>query len=98
MENKNKDSYKYEYAFSNFYLTAFLTCEHAHLVKIVMVDKNKKKCEFILRSNVELEPIARDYFNGKIKIDPQKHKEKIVALKSALHEVLEKNGDNKNGK
>jgi hypothetical protein len=103
MENVNADNKGLEYTFNDFYLTAYLICGHAKLKKIVVVDKAKKKCGFVLESLNELEPVIRDYFNDKLTVNPQKYKDKIVSLKSLLHETKNKEGlntdmeENKNG-
>ena len=103
MKDVNADNTVFEYTFNDFYLTAFLICEHSKLEKIIVVDKAKKKCGFVLKSNQELEPIIRDYFNDRLTVNPQKYKDKIISLKSLLHETKNKEGlnadleENKNG-
>lgn len=89
MNNTNADI-TFQYKFSDFHLTAFLICEHAILEKIEVVDKEKQRCLFILRSKEELELIIKDYFNDKLLINPQKFKDKIISLKSLLHETKDK--------
>ena len=86
----------FEYSFNDFYLTAFLICEHAKLEKIVVTDTAKKKCEFVLVAKTELESTIRDYFNDKLTVNPQKYKDKIISLKSLLHETKNKEGLNTN--
>ena len=93
--NANIDN-GFEYDFNDFYLTAFLICEHAKLEKIVVVDKAKKKCKFVLRAKTELEPIIKDYFNDRLSVNPQKYKDKIISLKSLLHETKNREGLNTN--
>lgn len=96
MDNVNADGFKLEYTFSDFYLTAFLICDHARLEKINIIDKAKKKCGFVIKAKVELESIIRDYFNDKLVVNPQKFKDKIIALKSLLHETKNKLNSNEN--
>ncbi len=82
---------------------SFLICEYAKLEKIEVVDREKKKCSFVLQAEEELEPIVRDYFNDKLNVNPQKYKDKIISLKSLLHEKKnnrknEPGGVNTNGR
>jgi len=91
---KDENANGFEYTFNDFYLTAFLICEHAKLEKITIENRAKKKCGFVLSTKIELEPIIRDYFNGGRLVDPQKYKDKIIALKSLLHETKNKEGLN----
>ena len=96
MDNVNADSFKFQYEFSDFYLTAFLICEHAKLEKIKVVDVEKQRCLFVLQAKQELEKIVKDYFNDRLFINPQKYKDKIISLKSLLHETKSKNKINEN--
>lgn len=94
--NVNADSNGFEYTLNDFYLTAFLICGFAKLEKIVVVDREKKKCGFVLHSKTELDQTIRDYFNDRLRVNPQKFKDKIVALKSLLHETKSREGLNNN--
>lgn len=94
MEDVNANNNRFEYTLNDFYLTAFLICGHAKLEKIIVVDKAKKKCAFVLRAKAELEVVIRDYFNDRLTVNPQKLKDKIVSLKSLLHETKNREGLN----
>lgn len=88
MKNVNADIKDgFEYTFNDFYLTAFLICGYAKLEKIVLIDIEKQRCEFVLRTQIEIDSIVRDYFNDRLMVNPQKLKDKIIALKSLLHET-----------
>jgi len=89
-ENIDANAPFFEYEFRDFYLTAFLLCECAQLEKVRVVDKKKSKCVFVIKSQKEVESVIRDFFNDKALINPQKYKEKIISLKSCLHEAKQK--------
>ena len=73
------------YSFKDFYLTAFLLCGFAELIKI-RDSEDGLYCIFDLRSKVNVEQIIRDYYNDRMLINPALHKRKIIDLKSALYE------------
>lgn len=98
MNNVNADSFKFQYEFSDFYLTAFLICEYAKLEKIKIVDVEKQRCIFVLQAKQELEKVIKDYFNDKLFVNPQKFKDKIISLKSLLHETKDKSKINEDTK